>query len=130
MIFPLVLCEPITWSIDTTGVGHPGRTSVAVGRAFDEWQAATGLRFAWQPEGGQVGIVFRVVDSRWAAYSMESSIVADPALTGYAAAYQTEVLAHELGHALGVNHEGTGLMGGKTTHVTADDAALVRICGR
>jgi hypothetical protein len=121
-------CEPITWSIDTTGVSHPGRTAVAARRAFDEWTAATGIRFVWQPSGGTVSIIFGIVPKEWIAYAAADHIVLGPKLADAWGQYQREVIAHEIGHVLGVGHEGAGLMGGNATHVTAADAALVTVC--
>jgi hypothetical protein len=127
VIFPVPLCVPITWSIDTTGLSHPGRTSVAVGRAFDEWSAATGLRFQWVSSGGQVSVVFHPVDPRWLAYALEDVIVVDPVVANAASTYQREVVAHELGHVLGLPHGGPGLMGGNAIHVMPIDGQAVSI---
>lgn len=119
-------CPAITWSIDTTGTSHQGRASIAVRRAFAEWTAVTGIPFSYVPSGGAVGVVFRVVDSRWLAYSMSGKVVIDPHVADAASSYLTEVAAHEIGHVLGLQHEGGGLMSGDSTVPTAADAALVR----
>jgi hypothetical protein len=135
MVSSLVLfaCQPVTWSVDVTGIPYYGRATVAIKRAFQEWSTLTGLTFKWVPEGGVVSFVYRPIRRDWAAYTLADTVVVSPEVARYPARVQQSLMAHEIGHLLGIGHlprDGSivseqGYQGSKV--VTLEDAALVKI---